>query len=46
MIKEKLWQEEEVSDERIRTFIKRLRAKTSKNLIVNVKGHGYQLPMP
>lgn len=41
-IKEKLWQEE-VSDERMRTFIKRLRAKTSKNFIVNVKGQGYQL---
>lgn len=45
MIKEKLW-EEDVSKDRIRTFIKRLREKTSKELIVNVKGYGYQLPMP
>jgi len=44
IIKANLWQEE-VSDGRIRTFIKRFRAKTSKNLIVNVKGHGYQLSM-
>jgi len=41
---EKLWNEE-VSKERIRTFIKRLREKTSKDLIVNVKGQGYKLPL-
>lgn len=41
-IKEVLWQEE-VSDERVRTFIRRLRAKTSKKLIINVKGVGYRL---
>lgn len=40
-IKESLW-DEEVSDERVRTFIRRLRAKTSKKLILNVKGLGYQ----
>jgi DNA-binding response OmpR family regulator len=39
-IKELLWNEE-VSDERLRTFIRRLRAKTSKNLIINSSGLGY-----
>ncbi|MDP2893463.1 MAG: response regulator transcription factor [Sulfurimonas sp.] len=42
LIKKNLW-EEDVSDERVRTFIRRLRAKTSKKLIKNVKGVGYQL---
>ncbi|MDD5372613.1 MAG: response regulator transcription factor [Sulfurimonas sp.] len=42
LIKESLWSEE-VSDERVRTFIRRFRAKTSKNLIKNVKGVGYRL---
>ncbi|PLY13838.1 MAG: DNA-binding response regulator [Sulfurimonas sp.] len=42
IIKEELWGEN-VSDERIRTFIRRFRAKTSKKLIKNVKGVGYQL---
>lgn len=42
-IKNKLWEGEEVSDERLRTFIRRLRAKTSKNLILNFKGEGYQI---
>jgi DNA-binding response OmpR family regulator len=41
IIKETLWGED-VSDERVRTFIRRMRAKTSKKLIVNVKGLGYQ----
>ncbi|MDK9694403.1 MAG: response regulator transcription factor [Sulfurimonas sp.] len=41
-IKESLWGSE-ASDERVRTFIKRLREKTSKNLIKNIKGFGYQL---
>lgn len=40
-MKEKLWENEEVSDERIRTFIKRLRKKTSKELIKNIAGQGY-----
>ena len=40
-IKDKLWGEE-VSDERVRTFIRRIRVKTSKKLIKNVKGLGYQ----
>jgi len=41
-IKLTLW-EEEVSDERVRTFVRRMRAKTSKKLVTNVKGLGYQL---
>ncbi|PLY11427.1 MAG: DNA-binding response regulator [Arcobacter sp.] len=36
-IKAKLWTEE-VSDERLRTFIKRLRIKTSKDIIENILG--------
>ena len=39
-IKEILW-EEEVNDERLRTFIKRLRLKTSRELIENSSGQGY-----
>ena len=41
-IKSYLWAGEDVSDERVRTFIRRVRAKTSKKLIKNVKGIGYQ----
>ncbi len=41
-IKELLWQED-ASDERLRTFIRRLRSKTSKNLIKNIKGVGYRI---
>lgn len=40
-IKNLLWSGEESSDERLRTFIKRLRLKTSKNLIENVSSRGY-----
>jgi len=41
-LKEHLWEEEEdISDERVRTFIKRLRKKTSKELIRNIPGQGY-----
>lgn len=36
-----LWEEEIISLERIRTFIKRLRQKTSKELIKNISGQGY-----
>ncbi len=43
IIKNILWESEEISDERLRTFIKRLRAKTSKNLVQNIKGEGYFL---
>lgn len=39
-IKQTLWQED-VSDERLRTFIKRLRSKTNKALIENASGQGY-----
>ncbi|MGB5918883.1 response regulator transcription factor [Arcobacter sp.] len=39
-IKSTLWKEE-VSDERLRTFIKRLRIKTSKDIIENILGQGY-----
>ncbi len=39
-IKSTLWKEE-VSDERLRTFIKRLRLKMSKDIIENVLGQGY-----
>jgi DNA-binding response OmpR family regulator len=42
-MKTELWEEENVSTERIRTFIKRFRTKTSKNLISNIKGQGYQI---
>lgn len=41
-IKESLWSDD-VSDERLRTFIRRFRAKTSKKLIENVKGFGYKI---
>jgi len=42
-IKQTLWENEEVSSQRLRTFIKRVRAKTSKELILNIKGEGYQI---
>ncbi len=42
-IKETLWLNENVSDERVRTFIRRLRAKTSKTLIKNITGQGYRI---
>jgi DNA-binding response OmpR family regulator len=40
-IKNVLWKEEDISNERLRTFIKRLRAKTAKELIKNVANQGY-----
>lgn len=43
IMKEKLWDEDGVSQERIRTFIKRLRGKTSKDLIKNISGQGYTI---
>jgi len=46
VIKKTLYKDEVVSDERLRTFIRRLRAKTSKGLIENVKGEGYLITMP
>ena len=42
-IKKSLWDIEDVSDERLRTFIKRLRVKTSKDLIENVSSQGYMV---
>jgi DNA-binding response OmpR family regulator len=39
-IKKTLWSQE-VHDERLRTFIKRFRVKTSKDIIENVSGQGY-----
>lgn len=42
-IKKLLWQQDEISDERVRTFIKRLRIKTSKDLIENVSSQGYMI---
>jgi two-component system, OmpR family, response regulator ArlR len=39
-IKESLW-DEEVNDERLRTFIKRLRLKTSKSIVENISAQGY-----
>ena len=42
-IKERLWEGEAVSDERLRTFIKRVRQKSDKRLIENVSGQGYVL---
>ena len=38
-----LWGEKVPNEEKIRTFIKRLRVKLSKDLLVNIKGQGYQL---
>ena len=43
MIKNSLWENEDVSSERLRTFIRRLRSKTSKDLVLNLKGQGYQI---
>lgn len=41
-IKTNIW-DEEASDERLRTFIRRFRDKTSKDLLDNLKGEGYQI---
>lgn len=43
-IKKMIWNET-VSDERLRTFIRRLREKTSKELFINIKGRGYQIAL-
>ena len=43
IIKKTLWMDEDVSDERLRTFVKRLRAKTAKDLIQNIKSQGYAI---
>ena len=45
-IKKMIWNENEIiSNERLRTFIRRLREKTSKALLINVKGRGYQIAL-
>jgi len=44
-IKNTLWSNQEITDAGIRAFIKRLRAKTSKNLIKNIKGKGYKIEL-
>jgi len=38
-----LWDEKSVNEEKIRTFIRRFRIKTSTNLVHNIKGQGYKL---
>ncbi len=43
IIKETLWPSKDINDERLRTFIRRLRAKTSKNLVLNITGQGYKI---
>ncbi|MCH9814053.1 MAG: response regulator transcription factor [Epsilonproteobacteria bacterium] len=43
MIKEQLWNDQTINDERLRTFVKRIRAKTSKTLIKNIIGQGYSI---
>jgi len=42
-IKDSLWIDEDISDERLRTFMKRFREKTSKSLVKTLKGIGYKL---
>ena len=45
LIKKQLWRDESVLNERLRTFIKRLRNKTSKDLIKNNSSLGYSLAL-
>ncbi len=45
IIKKVLWKDDIVSDERVRTFIKRFRAKTSAKLIKNTKDFGYKITL-
>ncbi len=42
-IKRTIWDDDEVSDDRLRTFIRRFRDKTSHSLVQNIKGQGYKL---
>ena len=42
-IKSLLWEEADVSDERLRVFINRVRQKTDHDLIENIVGQGYVL---
>jgi len=41
-IKQAIWGES-VTDERLRTFVRRLRAKSAKELIENIKSQGYRI---
>ncbi len=45
-IKDFLWTDSPVPNDRLRTFIKRLRDKTSKRLIENISSQGYRLKTP
>ena len=46
LITQSLWKEENISNERLRTFIRRLRNKTSKEFIKNNSSLGYSLSLP
>ena len=46
LIKKVLWKEENIPNERLRTFIRRLRNKTSKEFIKNNSSLGYSLSLP
>ena len=46
LIKKSLWKEENIPNERLRTFIRRLRNKTSKEFIKNNSSLGYSLSLP
>jgi len=43
VIKLTLWEDENISNDRLRTFIRRVRTKTSKKLIINNSGFGYTI---
>ena len=43
IIKFILWKDKDVPNDRLRTFIKRLREKTSKRLIENISSQGYRV---
>jgi DNA-binding response OmpR family regulator len=44
-IKEAVWGDPQAADERLRVFINRLRQKTDPDLIKNIVGQGYMLPV-
>ena len=46
LIKQSLWKEKSIPNERVRTFIRRLRNKTSKEFIKNNSSLGYSLSLP
>jgi DNA-binding response OmpR family regulator len=46
LIKKSLWNEASIPNERVRTFIRRLRNKTSKEFIKNNSSLGYSLTLP